>query len=111
MTTSHRFLTEDEYRRFCPRVRFNWGFHDARSEASRGRARTIDLTRPSCEANIGPNHDAFFARGYAAGLADFAAHGDRETTSTDAWCAFTHAATPEEFELLSRFHDDDHLVA
>ena len=41
----------------CPALHFNWGFHDARAEQARGRAR--DMTG---------HRDADYARGYLSGL-------------------------------------------
>lgn len=41
----------------CPALHFNWGFHDARSEAARGKSR-----------DVSSHFDRAYADGYTTGL-------------------------------------------
>jgi hypothetical protein len=57
-----------------PRVRFNWGFHDATAEAARGRVR--DVSR---------HFDRTYAAGYAAGVRAMQGTTARPESSDSAW--------------------------
>ena len=79
---------------FGPRIRFNWGYHDARAEAGRGRARQLAPFGPGDERTVSPEcgcEGAFwYAYGYAAGLRSEA----DDTESTAAWVDFVSVAVP-----------------
>lgn len=62
---------------FPPRVRFNWGFHDASFEMAQGRARTLSA-----------NQDRFYVAGHVAGKLDFETTGQRSPLSDAAWEKF-----------------------
>lgn len=65
------------YPNFSKRVRFNWGFHDATAEYSRGRPRT----REELE-----NHfDRVYVLGYRYGLESIKTKGVRVASSESAW--------------------------
>lgn len=62
-----------------PRIRFNWGFHDATGEHALGIKREVRAT------------DAggwFYAAGYAAGLAAVKDGAERPSSSERAWSTF-----------------------
>jgi hypothetical protein len=64
-----------------PRVRFNWGFHDAMDDASRQRvARNVDR-----------HFDKVYAAGYTAAQREFRATRIRAESSDPAW--LEHIAT------------------
>ena len=62
---------------FPPRVRFNWGFHDATADAEDKRARQVD-----------PKHDPVYAAGYRFGLRDYHRQGRRAEHSDHGWMVF-----------------------
>lgn len=72
---------------FSDRVRFNWGYHDARHERDRGRARVVVEDGPQTSSTlrsvgqVSKSFDRFYAEGYAMGLMS----EEAETRSTDAW--------------------------
>lgn len=76
-----------------PRVRFNWGYHDAASEARRGKPRTVVASGPQSETAVSPDFNFWYASGYAAGLADVAA-GTYVDNSEGAWVRFTGPTVP-----------------
>ena len=64
---------------FPPRVRFNWGFHDAQHDATEGRP-ARDMTR---------HFDRFYVAGYTEGTAEYKQTKARNESSEPAWKAFT----------------------
>ena len=66
-----------------PRVRFNWGFHNATDDVSRGR-RVRDVSGHSCRT---------YAAGYLAGLQAMAETSERPETSEPAWLAHVAGAS------------------
>ena len=68
--------------RFEPRVRFNWGFHQAQDDMARG-ARYRDVSR---------HFDRHYAAGYEAGRQEFRETGKRNESSEPAWQASRSAA-------------------
>lgn len=56
--------------KFEDRVRFNWGYHDAASEATSGRRRMITETGEHNTTQVSKKYDAAYFGGYVAGLAD-----------------------------------------
>ena len=66
-----------------PRVRFNWGFHDATCDISRGR-KARDVAGHFCRP---------YAAGYLAGLQAMAETSERPETSEPAWLAHVAGAS------------------
>jgi hypothetical protein len=62
---------------FSPRVRFNWGFHDAQGAAERN----------SPKRDVSTHFDRDYARGYLAGLAAWELSPVRAESSEPAWQA------------------------
>jgi hypothetical protein len=62
---------------FEPRVRFNWGFHNATLDGEDKRERSVE-----------GHFDSFYAEGYRWGRASFAQMGKRVDSSEDAWQGF-----------------------
>jgi hypothetical protein len=89
-----------------PRIRFNWGYHDAWSQAIRGRARALVYTGPQNEQQVSPEHNYWYAAGYAHGLRDALAAAPAGTTlgslsslsMSDGLVARLKAARPETSE-------------
>jgi hypothetical protein len=71
---------------FGPRVRFNWGFHDATRERKDGYTRRLSETIHSTEF-VGRSRDPLYYAGYEAGLAADMSAG-RPESSEPAWLAF-----------------------
>lgn len=71
-----------------PRVRFNWGFHDAASDARHGSPRELRQVGAQNETAVSAEFNFWYAHGYEAGL-----RAVESGTSTDlsdaAWIAFT----------------------
>jgi len=66
---------------FSDRIRFNWGYHDARWERQRGTLRTTVTTGPQNLTQVSREYDAAYYQGYRHG----AVSPEHETTSTPAW--------------------------
>jgi hypothetical protein len=69
---------------FDDRVRFNWGYHDAASDAKRGQARKTVLNGGQDVRTVSREFDEAYYDGYLAGLRhwnDWEYNGD----STAAW--------------------------
>lgn len=73
---------DDEISLDSPRVRFNWGFHDATCDVSRGR-RVRDVSGHFCRP---------YAAGYLAGLQAMVGASERPETSEPAWLAHVAGA-------------------
>lgn len=69
-----------------PRVRFNWGFHDATSDNAAGKPRQIVDVGPQNLRQVSMEFDFWYAQGYAEGLS---VKGAPPHTSEPAWLAFT----------------------
>lgn len=65
---------------FGPRVRFNWGFHDAAHDARRGAPARTEGTHMFAL----PAHDQAYCEGYRAGYAAQTA-GEDTSSSQPAW--------------------------
>lgn len=65
-----------------PRVRFNWGFHDATCDISRGR-KARDVAGHFCRP---------YAAGYLAGVQAMIGCTERPETSEPAWLAHVAAS-------------------
>jgi hypothetical protein len=88
-TTSHRSsrpsvldAARDEISLDSPRVRFNWGFHDATADEAAGRP-ARDMSGHSCRP---------YAAGYLAGLQAMVGASERPETSEPAWLAHVAGA-------------------
>ena len=66
-----------------PRVRFNWGFHDATCDISRGR-QARDVSGHFCRP---------YAAGYLAGVQAMIGRTERPETSGPAWLAHVAGAS------------------
>jgi hypothetical protein len=51
-----------------PRVMFNWGYHEAATDAERGRPRTLVASGPQTLEVVSAQHDAEYHAGYGYGL-------------------------------------------
>lgn len=67
-----------------PRVRFNWGYHDAVADVSRARVRH--------DVVAGRHFDKAYAAGYRAGWSEASTEGFVHGTSDAAWNAHKGAA-------------------
>lgn len=68
--------------KFDDQIRFNWGYHDANTEASHGKRRQLLRAGPQNLMTVSLEYDPAYFFGYAAGLAaaDMSAHhGDSES--------------------------------
>ncbi len=72
----------------APRVRFNWGYHDAAFDAKRGNARTVVATGAHTLQTVSMAFSRWYCAGYVAGLRDFAA-GTYAGSSSPAWTDWT----------------------
>jgi hypothetical protein len=66
-------------RKFEPRVRFNWGFHEAQDEAACGKLPRI--------REIAAHFDRSYAAGYVRGYDAYQIDGKRSDSSEPAWQA------------------------
>lgn len=82
-----------------PRIQFNWGYHDAANELSRGRPRKIVDHGPQSTAQVSREWGRWYAIGYEAGLTD-ARCGEYYATSTDAWLHFLDGKTAAEVAAI-----------
>lgn len=71
---------------FPPRVRFNWGFWDARQERTLGRRRALVDHGPQSTRVVSRQHDRYYHAGYAAGLQS--QPDDTVTSSAPFWRAW-----------------------
>ena len=60
---------------FEPRVRFNWGFHEATADLAQGRK----------ARDVSAHFDPSYAAGFVAGAAEFRSTGVRNESSEPAW--------------------------
>jgi len=67
--------------KFGPRIRFNWGYHDARSD----RALNLDRQQDRPADRPLPASDTPYCAGYAAGMVSLTS----ETLSEEAWKAYS----------------------
>ena len=72
-----------------PRIRFNWGYHDAHHEVKLGHPRTVVAGGEQTPRTVSPTFSWWYAAGYAAGIADAATEAVNSTTSEPAWVAFS----------------------
>lgn len=70
--------------KFSDRVRFNWGYHDAASDAGRGQARETAMGGPQNPRRVSREYDAAYYDGYVCGISD-TANGIDTASSTSAW--------------------------
>lgn len=80
---------------FPPRVRFNWGFHDAQYDAQeRRRVR-----------NMSDHFDKAYAAGYMSGIAEYRQTYQRNESSDPAWKVYqghlAHARTTVKLMRLA----------
>ena len=59
----------DKKNSFGPRVRFNWGYHDAVHETKLGNPRNLHVTTHNT-SSISPAFDVMYFEGYKAGLVE-----------------------------------------
>lgn len=69
----------------APRIRFNWGYHDARADVRLDSVREVAMTGDHTTRRVSAAFSYWYAAGYERGLRSAAA----ETTSTDAWVTFS----------------------
>ena len=115
-TTSHRSsrpsvldAARDEISLASPRVRFNWGFHDATCDVSRGR-RVRDVSGHSCRP---------YAAGYLAGRTTMAGlmvaaaaagtSAERPESSEPAWLEYIAPVTDDVLLLALATGSDERL--
>lgn len=70
-----------------PRIRFNWGFHDAISDRLFGRVRDVVESGPQNILQVSKTYDRFFYEGYKIG-ASLEVTGERPSSSEEAWVQF-----------------------
>ncbi len=70
-----------------PRIRFNWGFHDAANEAKAGRARSVSFAGEHSITAVSYAFDWWYAAGYEYGL-QATAEGSYAGDSEPAWQTF-----------------------
>ena len=71
-----------------PRIRFNWGYHDAHQETKMGRPRQLVESGPQSTTTVSKEFSQWFYEGYKSGLAD----NDLTTTSSEAaWVKFVQS--------------------
>lgn len=68
-----------------PRVRFNWGYHDARMDRENGRLRKLVSSGPQSLKYVSMSYDYYYYQGYKAGIDS----DENATLSTDAWLHLT----------------------
>jgi len=51
-----------------PRVRFNWGYHDARCDRERGKLRKLVSSGPQNLEYVSMSFDYYYYQGYSAGV-------------------------------------------
>ena len=88
----------------APRIRFNWGYHDAAADVELGRPRAIAQTGPQDVKTVSYAFSPYYAAGYAWGLADRRA-GLYSNDSSAAWAAHVElnpdvAAAPVAFDAV-----------
>lgn len=69
-----------------PRVRFNWGYHDARTDRKNGRLRTLVESGAQDLKHVSKTWDLYYYQGYSAG-------GDspeKDILSNNAWKVFSN---------------------
>ena len=69
-----------------PRIRFNWGFHDATRALAYGNVRQVVLNGKQDLRTVSEEFDWWYAAGYKIGLT---VEGPRPGSSEPAWLAFT----------------------
>ena len=78
------FVTESKQRKFEPRVRFNWGYHDAVVDFSRGKPRKTITKGEHNLKTVSKTFDSSYFYGYEKGLQH--SREDRASdNSTEAW--------------------------
>lgn len=70
---------------FSPRVRFNWGYHDAGGDAKRGTCRALSMLGQQTVTQVSAEYDVAYYYGYQEGLRDFAKLGRALDSSEPAW--------------------------
>lgn len=81
---------------FPPRVRFNWGFHDAQHDMSEGRT----------PRDVIHHFDKPYAAGYMSGIVEYRETGVRNASSGAAWAIYQgHLAHARTLVTLIRIAD------
>ena len=78
---------------FENRVRFNWGYHDAATDARLKMVRDVVEFGPQTPRIVSEEHDLAYARGYRAGLKD--AFAGKYAGNSDAAWFETVAVAPD----------------
>ena len=79
--------------RFEPRIRFNWGYHDAANEHRLGCLRMLVLRGPQSMLTVSREYDEAYFTGYAYGRRDVLT-GTHKPTSEPAWLEYRRGTEP-----------------
>jgi len=81
-----------------PRIRFNWGFHDAAMETSlKDGARIVVEVGEQTTRQVSVEANFWYARGYQAGLDAVAAGTYQNSSSQPAWIELVGAETDAQY--------------
>jgi hypothetical protein len=84
---SKRTATKKDDTLDSPRIRFNWGFHDATFETRHSCRRSLVDYGPHDEFHVSRSFNEWYYFGYSAGLA-VSKDTQRPETSEPAWIEF-----------------------
>lgn len=82
--TDQELLAEAIDNQFPPRVRFNWGYHDAVADSQRGNPRSTVEKGEQNIKTVSKQFNQHYYHGYKKGLEHFQA-GSHEERSDRAW--------------------------
>lgn len=92
----------DLYSLSAPRVRFNWGFHDAYSDTKRGSPRALALTGLQSVTTVTRENGPFYYEGYKRGIEWARAGRDPQNNSDAAWLDFLDDVSANGFRQNPR---------
>jgi hypothetical protein len=86
-----------------PRVRFNWGFHDATMTIEKGwKIRRIVKVGECSPEQINETEQKYYAAGYRHGLLEMQFTTTRPESSTFQWLTFLSYQSDEERKAIER---------
>jgi len=83
----------------APRIRFNWGYHDAAREYAQGKTRELVDEGEYSPTQVPRSANEFYYLGYIAGFQD-ASSGEYFNDSNPAWRYFLDNCTPQERKAI-----------